>query len=311
MPPEIIHTPTYRQTPRPSGSALLNFLLNIGVLVEPGAGRKYRGVSFKRRLLRLLAADLVRGRISPLEFYRYVSYYVESTRHLETHFCHENLERMSQCRNYLDISSPRVIPYFFTRSLRLEHATLCNPDVADLELTQHSVGRGRGNVTFRPVKLQELDRREQFDLITSVSVVEHISPDQTAEFMSNIVERLARGGLCLLTFPCARQEIHEYRDVDPYTTQAFDEKSERYFFQKHFTSELVRREILRGFGEVLAHRVFGERETGQYRAYEESRVVRQSYSSYRDRKVVSEIFSEFSSIEELPGIGVCCYLLRK
>ena len=144
-----------------------------------------------------------------------------------------------------------------------------------------------------------------------MSVVEHISPDQTVEFMRSILEHLAPGGLCLLTFPCARKEILEYRDADPYTTQAYDEQSRGYFFQKYFTSELVQREILPGFSDVLANSVFGEREKGQFRKYEESSVSDQSYSSYKDREVVSNMFSEFQSIDELPGVGVCCYLLKK
>jgi len=311
MQPEIIHTPTYRQSVRPGGSALLNFVRNVGVLFEAGAKRHYRGAAFKRQLLRFVMSDLVRRRISFLEFYRYVSYYVGSTRHLETDFFYENLGRLAHCKNYLDVSSPRVIPYFILRRLRLEQATLCNPDVADLALTQRSVGRGGDNVTFLPVRLQEIGQGKKFDLITSVSVVEHIAPDQTVEFMRSILEYLVPGGLCLLTFPCARKEILEYRDADPYTTQAYDEQNRGYFFQKYFTSELVQREILPGFSDVLASVVFGEREEGQFGKYEESSVREQSYSSFQDREVVSNMFSEFKSIDELPGVGVCGYLLKK
>jgi len=311
MPPEILHTATYRQSIRPGGSPLVNFLKNMGVLLEIGAKRRDWGAPFKRRLVRFLMADLAAMRIPPLEFYRYVSYYVGSTRHLETHFCYENLWRLSQCKTYLDVSSPRVVPYFLLRSLRFEHATLCNPDVADIELTQRSVARGSKHTTFLPVRLQEIGRGKKFDLITSVSVVEHIAPDQTVEFMDHVREYLAPGGLCLLTFPCAPSEILEYRDADPYTTQAYDDEHKDYYFQKYFTREMVEREILPGFREVLANRVFGEREKGQFRKYEASSVINQNYSTFQDRQIVCDMFSEFRSIDDLPGIGVCCYLLKK
>ncbi len=310
-PAEIIHTVSYRQNSRPSGSPLLNFVKNIGVLFEPGAKRHYWGVSFKRHLLCYLTSDLVRRRISPLEFYRYVSYYVGSTRHLETDFLFENLSQLSDCKNYLDVSSPRVVPYFLLRRLSLEHATLCNPDAADLSISQRSVGRGSKKTTFLPVRLKDIGERKKFDLITSVSVVEHIAPDQTLEFMSHITALLAPGGLCLLTFPCARSEIIEYRDTDPYTTQSFEKKNEAYFFQKYFTPELVEREILPGFDEIVASKIFGEVERGQFWKYEENSATVQSYSSSQDRRIVSNMFSGFRSMGDLPGVGVCCYLLKK
>lgn len=309
MTPEIIHTQPYRQKVRPSGSPLLNFVKCIGVLFEPGAVDNYWGVEFKRRLLRFLMSDVARRRISLLEFYRYVSYSVGSTRHIETDFLYENLRHLAHCKNYLDISSPRVVPYFLVRYLRLEHATLCNPDAADLSESRRSVGRGDTKIAFLPVRLEEISGK--FDLITSVSVVEHVSPAQTREFMSKLAALLAPGGLCLLTFPCARSEIVEYRGQDPYTTQAFDEKQGAYFFQKYFTPELVEREILPSFDAIVANKVFGEGEKGQFWKYEEANFAAPRYASSHDRKVISNMFSEFRSIGDLPGVGVCGYLLKK
>jgi hypothetical protein len=311
MPPEIIHTPSYRQNGRPGGSPLLNFVKNIGLLFEPGAKRRYWGVPFKRHLLSFLIADLALRRISFIEFYRYVSYYVGGTRPLETDFLYQNLRHLSGSKNYLDVSSPRVVPYFLLRYLSPESATLCNPDAADLAESQRSVGRGSKNTTFLPVRLQELGRSKKYDLITSVSVVEHVAPDQTTEFMNTLLTLLAPGGLCLLTFPCAHSEIIEYRASDPYNTQTFDEKNKAYFFQKYFTSELVEREILPGFDEIVANRIFGEVEKGQYWKYEAGRAAAQSYSSSQDHKIMSHMFSEYRSMAPLPGIGVCCYLLKK
>jgi len=173
------------------------------------------------------------------------------------------------------------------------------------------VGRGQQNTTFLPVRVHEIGDKKKFDLITSVSVVEHISPDQTLNFMSDIFLLLKPGGLCLLTFPCAHSEIIEYRAIDPYTTQRFDEKKGAYFFQKYFTPELVEREILPGFDEILASRIFGEGEKGQYWKYEASSAAVQSYSSSQDHKIVAKMFSEFRSMDQMPGVGVCCYLLKK
>ncbi len=311
MPPEIIRSQSHRERSHITGSRLVNFVKNILVLFENGAKNNYWGVLFKRCLLRFLASDLVHGRISPLEVYRYVTCAVVSTRYLETDFLYENLQHLSHCRNYLDVSSPRVVPYFLLRHLRLEHATLCNPDAADLASSQRSVGVAGKNIDFRSVRLEEIDQGKKFDLITSVSVVEHISPDQTLQFLSNMQALLAPGGLCLLTFPCACTEIFEYSDVGAYLTQPFDRNIQAYFFQRYFTREAVELEILPNFDEVVANKIFGEREKGQFLEYGERQETNPSHSSSQEIKRISMIFSEFGSIDELPGLGVCCYLLKK
>lgn len=97
----------------------------------------------------------------------------------------------------------------------------------------------------------------KFDVVFSVSVIEHIPHDGDAEAMREIARVLKPGGIAIVEVPYALKAYDTFKDSKVYERE-FD--GEPVFYQRHYDDQAVEHRLLRPSGlEVVEEIVLGER----------------------------------------------------
>jgi len=264
------------------------------------------GLAFRRRCgalgLRQLLA--VGNRLSPEELFQLLVFPMDSVRYFEFDFAWRCLTGLP-IHTYLDVSSPRLLPLLLVHERPEIHATLLNPDRRDLP------------VTMRFARAMRIDRRCEFksdvveaislaersvDLVTSISVLEHIPEDRNA--MRKMWSLVKPGGRLILTVPCAAKASEEYIDQDKYGllqpgTDGF------VFWQRYYDLPMLREKIFCTAGSPKQMRVYGEKRPGSYSRNVEQKMRRaRRYPFWREPYMMGKEYGYFESIDDLPGMGV-------
>ncbi len=263
------------------------------------------GLKFRRDCA-LLAFRLLCGRkkyISFAEMYRLLFWPLDSVRYFEFNFVWDALSHLS-IRCYLDVSSPRLFPIMLTLKKDQVLAELMNPDAADLTPTADlakALGLNRrcnihsclvGAAPFEP---------GSFDVVTSISVVEHIPEDKQA--VRKMWELLRPGGRLLLTVPCAAEAREEYIDRNEYGLLEPNEDG-FFFFQRYYDQKLLSENVFSITGEPSRYAVYGEKIVGTYRRNEQSKRSDPNYPAWREPYMMGQEYRYFDTVDDLPGIGV-------
>ena len=140
-----------------------------------------------------------------------------------------------------------------------------------------------------------------FDLITSISVVEHI-PDDT-QAIRTIWHSLRPGGRLLLTVPCSSQAQEEYIDRNEYGLLNANEEG-FFFFQRYYDQKHLRRNIFSITGEPIRFSIYGEKKPGHYRKNYLEKLANPNYAYWREPYMMGREYRYFESVDQLPGIGV-------
>ncbi len=226
-----------------------------------------------------------------------------SVRYFEFDFMWRTISTVA-CRSYLDISSPRLFPILVAIKNHNIIATLLNPDVNDLAVTRQLVmaagieNRCRlnsdliGSAPFADAS---------FDIITSVSVLEHISDD--VEAVQKMWDLLKPQGRLLLTVPCAAVHSEEYLDRNEYGLLGPVEDG-FFFFQRYYNEEVLQDRIFRITGQPCRSAVYGEMSPGLYRKNMEARASEPNYPAWREPYMMGKEYDYFERVNDLPGIGV-------
>ncbi|HRK32598.1 MAG TPA: class I SAM-dependent methyltransferase [Tepidisphaeraceae bacterium] len=181
--------------------------------------------------------------LSPIDFLRY----------RELGFALEAIAKLPRPpQRVLDLSSPKLLP------LTLAHA-LPSASVLSTDLLAHEVNWSRGKAVA--LGLSNLQARQEdarclsfdsdcFDLVTSISVFEHIAPeaDGDAPAIAELARVLAPGGTAVITVPCSRTYHADYIKADVYERQA---GSEPLFFQRFYTPQMLHERFVRSSGLTL------------------------------------------------------------
>lgn len=214
-------------------------------------------------------------------------------------------------QHYLDISSPRAFPIALLAARSDLWGTLINPDARDLTTTRElcravRVDR-RCTLLAKTPDVADL-APGSFDLITSISVFEHI-PEETAA-LRRAWSLLRSGGRLALTVPCAAQAFEEYISKDPYAVLSAG--SDGYtFWQRFYDEALLRERIFSVTGAPVSSRVFGERAAGLHHANMYRRLADPEYPVWREPYMMGEEYRYFDRVADLPGIGVIGLEFRK
>jgi SAM-dependent methyltransferase len=183
--------------------------------------------------------------VSPIDYVRY----------REFDFALRAVQRHAPApRRVLDISSPKLLPLTLARQMPMArvHAT----DVLDKEVNwvRGAADRlGLGNVRAEPQDARSLTYQDGgFDLVTSISVLEHIAPEIDGELpaVREISRVLAPGGTAVLTVPFSRNYFADYVTGAAY--ERTGAPGERLFFQRFYDYDLLMRNIVRASGLELA-----------------------------------------------------------
>lgn len=149
--------------------------------------------------------------------------------------------------SFLDVSSPRLWIAFILNKFRRVCATICNPDKRDLIATEHFLkfaGLRRGDhVSFHCVKGDALPSGT-YDVVSSISVLEHVAEDEADGFLDELWRRVKPGGCLILTVPCARAHWIEYRDSDIYNVGLERNLDGKVFFQRVYDDATLAEKII-------------------------------------------------------------------
>ncbi len=235
---------------------------------------------------------------------RLALYPMDSTRYFEFDWIWSRLQRLRRVRNYLDISSPRLLPLSYVRRSDVERAWLVNPDTPDLATTRRWADAlslsGRCSFSDEPIESSRLDG-ERFDAITSISVFEHIANEGPA--LARVRSLLASGGALLVTLPCTAEGYDQFRDYDEYNLAKPDADG-RYFFQRFYDASSLRDRVFSILGEPRQMTVYGESEPGYFGRNAQQKMRGLPYPFWREGYMMGRHFRTYPSIDALPGEGV-------
>ena len=261
------------------------------------------GLFFHLRCAWLGVSSLVTRRLKR-GHYSLIFFPMDSTRYFEFDITWERVHRLPYTR-YLDVSSPRLLPFMLMRSNREATAELINPDANDIRDTEkffRAFGVGeRCRFSARTVE-QAAFEPSSFDLITCISVLEHIPAD--GEAVERIWSLLRPGGRLVLTLPCMSNPLEQYISDNRYGV--LQPGSDGYtFWQRYYDEERLREKIYRITGPPEHKVVFGEKENGLFfRNATMKRVLNGRYPFWREPYMMATEYRYYPSPEELPGEGV-------
>jgi SAM-dependent methyltransferase len=251
-----------------------------------------------------------RERVARGEIYRMLFTPVESTRYFEFGMAWDFLSGLSIDR-YLDVSSPRLFPVTLMVRRWGVTAELINPNQEDLELTTGLVRAcGLANrCTLWNCLLEEVPfHPNTFDLITSLSVVEHIPGDTKA--VRKMWELLKLGGRLVLSVPCAAVAEEQFIDADQFGLQRHSEDG--FFFLQYVYDELsLQNRFFNVLGRPTQQAIYGEREPGSLRRGLIKKWSRARYPRWKEPYTMAREFQRYESLRNLPGEGVIVMVFEK
>lgn len=282
------------------------------VLMPPAlvlaAVRGTPGLGFRLRTIGLGMRAILRGHVrtggilalNPMDSFRYfeIDYALRATCELTA-------------RRYLDVSSPRLVPLVLTDRGRVQRADILNPIDDDLRATQRlakALGVA-GKCRFRTDVIEDVDDPDgTYDLITSISVIEHIPDDRQA--IAAIWRLLRPGGTFVVTVPCAPTAIEEYTNLDEYNLFGREADGLTYW-QRYYDEAVLRDRFWSILGMPTDMRIFGEIEPGSYDRNVQSKRTDPRYPFWWEPAMVGKYYRHYGSIAELPGMGVVAMTFRK
>jgi ubiquinone/menaquinone biosynthesis C-methylase UbiE len=161
-------------------------------------------------------------------------------------------------RRLLDIASPKLFPITIAHEwpdCRVDAIDLVEPDLREL---QH----GKKQFCLFNLNPHKMDARtldfpdQAFDAITSISVVEHISPEHggDSQAMAEMRRTLKPGGVSIIIVPFSRTYFAEYVDGAVYGRQS--EGPGKNFYQRFYDCDRLQRDIIDASGMELIDLLF-------------------------------------------------------
>jgi hypothetical protein len=305
--PEPGAPPPVGPWPVPGGTVLASLACFLAAVAVGTPGLRHRARAARLGLR-------IRGRpgLDPVHSDDLLFRAIDSVRHFELEFVGRAMERAPEGASYLDVSSPRLVPLGWLTSRPGSTATLVNPDAADLRATG-AVLEALGlldQARLLPATVEAAPvARGAFDLVTCVSVVEHIPAPGDARAVGALWDRVRPGGTLVLTVPCARTGFDEYIDVDPYGL--LPAGADGWFFGQRFYDTRGLEECLFATCGVPARaEVFGEARAG-YLVEDRLRKVHGAHRWETEPWRTGRNLRRFARIEDLPGWGVVGMEFRK
>ena len=260
----------------------------------PGLGCRVRCIGLG---LRALAAGDVRRALlliaDPMDSFRYFEFDFAVA-----------AARGATIDRYLDVSSPRLLPLMILKSRPGLTADLLNPlpeDLNDTAAMAASTGlRARCRLDGALIENAPF-AAETFDLITSISVVEHIPNDTLA--IATMWRLLRPNGKLVVTVPCARESCEEYTNVDEYGLLSTDKEGYVYW-QRYYDRAALAERIWSITGQPSRMRILGEAKLGNYDHNVTRKRTDPTYPYWREPIMMATDYRSFDTLDELPGMGV-------
>lgn len=231
---------------------------------------------------------------------------MDSVRYFEYDFLWHALHKKKLEGNVLDISSPRLILAILMSKFRKLNVEFVNPDQKDLSATRELMNACgySDRCKFSDSLIANLDfPSDSFDIITSISVIEHIPGEGDKAAVAKLWQMLRPGGSLILSVPCAREAFEEYIDFNEYGLLTPGEDG--YTFGQRFYDEiLLEKRIFCITGTPLNLAVYGEKTAGFFIGNRQNKISNPDYPFWREPFMMGKDYLFFKSISDLPGWGV-------
>lgn len=266
--------------------------------------KRGHGIGFHLHIVAACMRLLLQGRLSLKAGVSHLFFPMDSTRYFEFQEVWESA-RSRTFRRYLDISSPRFVPLLLLKSAPQACAELINPDASDLRETRElasALGLEARCGFFNGFLDKAGHPPASFDLITSISVLEHI-PDESA-VLETMWSLLEPGGRLILTLPCMPNGFEQYISHNQYgvLTPGGDGYT---FWQRYYDSRGLQSRIFAVTGAPSRMVVYGEKRRGLFfRNASMKRLLGSLYPFWREPYMMASEYQLFASLDELPGEGV-------
>lgn len=243
-------------------------------------------------------------RISLSKCYSLICFPMDSTRYFEFHETLKRLEHVSFNR-FLDVSSPRILPLMLLMQNKEAVVDMINPDSSDIQESKYLVDALRltDRCRFTNSTIEAANyASETFDLITCISVLEHIPDDKGA--VETMWSLLRPGGKLILTLPCMSQPLEQYISHNQYGVLS-PEDDGHTFWQRYYDDERLNAVIFNITGVPTKMIVYGERSYGLFfRNTSMKRLLGALYPFWRESYMMAKEYQYFQTVAELPGEGV-------
>lgn len=284
--------------------ALMPFaLLAAATAGIPGTGLHLRiSIGLLAAIFRPCAEEAISAR----QLFRTIVNPMDSVRYFEFDYFWKRIADCCTVGDYLDVSSPRLFTGILLRRFERMKAQVVNPDLKDLTATRRLFRRWGVDDQCRyvPLKIDEIAfAPEVFDLIVSISVIEHVPSPEDTTAVGRLWELLRPGGRLLISVPCARESFEEYTDFNEYGILPKDEQ--QWVFGQMFYDEPALAERIFSITGKPAHRAFfGENRPGLFFRERAAKLSNPNYPFWIEPLRVAKRYRRFNSISEMPGVGV-------
>jgi SAM-dependent methyltransferase len=270
------------------------------VLGSPGMGCRWRCLKLGLTLL---------GKGDFANAYRCIVWPLDSVRYFEFDFFWQ-VARRSAPTSMLDVSSPRLFMAMLLAARPALRIEAINPDAKDLQRSAALMATlglsGRCQFSGRSVAQVAADTA-LFDLVTCMSVLEHIVDDMAA--VAVMWSKVAPGGRLVLSMPCARSGMDEFTNVDEYGL--LDRDLEGFvFWQRYYDPSRLDR-VFAITGMPVTVSVFGELVEGRYDADVLRKRTDPAFPRWREPYNLVRSFGPFADLAGLPGMGVIAMEFHK
>ncbi|MEJ0100725.1 MAG: methyltransferase domain-containing protein [Pseudomonadota bacterium] len=289
-----------------TGLVLIPFYLLLAAI------RGVPGLRFRRLVvgtgLRLLAN--FRSSFPRKLAFQMVALPMDSTRYFEFDYMARIADSTRPSR-YLDVSSPRMVPLSVALKRPDLHVDLINPDVEDLAITRSligSLGLERRISSLGCLISDAPYPAGTFDLITCISVLEHIPEDSSA--IKGMWSLLKSGGALILTVPCMATAAEQHIDYDTYKLLPKDGDG-FVFWQRFYDDALLQARVLDHLPPPSNVEIYGEKIAGSF--FRDAQLKRRAhyYPFWRQPYMMASEYRYFDQIASLPGDGVIAMTFRK
>lgn len=185
---------------------------------------------------------------------------IDATRYTEfpylIKFLRKNKIYHKSINNTLDISSPFMMSYYLSRFSKVIKTDI-NPN------EKHFI-REQENLKFQLENSLNLSFEDnQFDLVYSISVIEHIY-EKYIDSIKEMIRVTKKNGLLYITIPVAKEYQEEWLDSNIYSNQYKAE--EKTFFQYRFDEAHINTilESIKDSVNILSSDIYWERRNGDY-----------------------------------------------
>ena len=148
-----------------------------------------------------------------------------------------------------------------------------------------------------------------YDLITCISVLEHIPNDKEA--VEIIWNKLKVNGTLLVSVPCAFKTFTEFTNLNQYNLIKNKDKNGYYFWQRFYSFNLLKKNIFSITGEPVETFIFAEKSNDIYNDNVKRKMSDKFYPFWRELLFVSNNFEKKNNFNSLNKLGVIAMMFKK